>query len=68
MTLIHQLDNFPWCTTRKCTTYGKGIISFRFAGNIFVGDEVLVETNNKLTPVKVIDVSTLVMEGEHNVF
>ena len=46
----------------------KGIVSFRFADDISVGDEVLVETNNKLTPVKVIDVSTLVMEGELNVF
>ena len=45
----------------------KGIVSFRFADDISVGDEVLVETNNKLTPVKVVDVFTLVVEGNHNV-
>ena len=49
------------------TTTILSIVSFRFADDISVGDEVLVETNNKLTPVKVIDVSTLVMESNHNV-
>ena len=50
------LDNVPHIV--------KGIVSFRFADDISVGDEVLVERNNKPTPLKVIDVSTLIMEGD----
>ena len=44
----------------------KYILSFRLTDEISVGDEVLVGRNNKLTPVMVTNVSTLVMEGSYN--
>ena len=44
----------------------KYILSFRLTDEISIGDEVLVERNNKLTPVMVTNVSTLVMEGSYN--
>ena len=37
---------------------------FRYAGSIYVGNEVLVDTNDQLIPVKVVNVSILFMQGK----
>ena len=39
-------------------------ISFRFADELSVDDTVLIESCNKLNSVKVINVSTLAMQGK----
>ena len=39
------------------------IVPFRYANLLTIGDELLVQGNNKLTPAKVIHVSNLVMQG-----
>ena len=42
------------------------ILSFRFAEKVSVGDEMLIQENDhdELTPTKIINVATSVMEGE----
>ena len=57
----------------NCTSYNlytrRYILLFRYADNISVGDEVLVEGNDKLTPLRVINVSNIMMQGHyHNLF
>ena len=37
---------------------------FRFADQVTVGDEVLIQMNNYLTPGKVINVSSSDMQGD----
>ena len=37
--------------------------SFRYAGSVYVGNEVLVNTNGQLIPAKVVYVSMLFMQG-----
>ena len=39
-------------------------VCFRYAGNVCVGDEVLVDGNGKLIPTQVVNVSTLFMQGK----
>ena len=39
-------------------------IFFRYAGGIYVGNEVLVDTNDQLIPAKVANVSILFMQGK----
>ena len=39
--------------------------SFRYADQVSIGDEVLVETIGQLIPTKVIDVSDFIMKGKH---
>ena len=41
--------------------------SFRYAGQVSVGDEVLVQGKYYLTPATVINVSSLIMQGD-NIF
>ena len=36
---------------------------FRFADQVYVGDEVLVQKNDNLIAAKVISVSSLIMQG-----
>ena len=38
-------------------------VPFRYADQLTIGDELLVQGNSKLTPAKVIHVSNLVMQG-----
>ena len=40
-------------------------IYFRYANHVSVGDEVLIDENNKIIPTTVFSVSTNIMEGEH---
>ena len=40
----------------------------RYAEKVSAGDEVLVPENNKLTPAKVINVSSLKMQGDYTHF
>ena len=40
-------------------------MSFRYADQVSIGDEVLVETINQLIPSKVIDVSNFIMKGKY---
>ena len=42
-----------------------GIYCFRYANQVSVGDEILVQENNKLIPDKVIKKSDFVMEGKN---
>ena len=39
-------------------------ISFRWADQVAINDEVLVQGYNKLTPTKVINVSSVIAKGE----
>ena len=39
-------------------------LSFRFASKVQIGDDVLVQKNDKFTPEKVIDISRIAMQGE----
>ena len=38
---------------------------FRYADEVSIGDEVLVQGNNGLTPTKVINVSKITLQGNH---
>ena len=38
----------------------------RYADQLSIGNEVLVQGNNQLTPVKVITISTFTRKGEHS--
>ena len=40
-------------------------MSFRYADKILIDDEILVQGNNGLTPAKVINVSSIVMQGHY---
>ena len=40
------------------------ILSLRYADHVLVGDEVLVNDKDELTPTKVINVSDLTMQGD----
>ena len=42
------------------------IFSFRHADQVSIGDEVLVEENDDMMPAKVVNVSTLVLQGTEN--
>ena len=39
-------------------------VSFRFAEQISVGDEVIIPRNDELTPAKVTNVSVITMQGD----
>ena len=41
---------------------------FRYAGQVSIGDEVLVEISNYLTPRKVIDISSSSMQGDYHFY
>ena len=41
------------------------IFSFRYSYQVAIGDKVLVQANDFLTPEKVINVSSFAMEGKH---
>ena len=41
-------------------------LSIRYADQVFVGNEVLIETNDEVIPAKVIDVSSLLLQGNKN--
>ena len=43
----------------------KTIFSVRFADQVSISDELLVQENNELVPAKVINISSLIMKGEH---
>ena len=38
-------------------------LSIRYADQVFVGNEVLIERNDEVAPAKVIDVSSLLLQG-----
>ena len=40
-------------------------VYFRYADHVSIGDEVLVEENDKLIPRKVVNVSGLLMQGNN---
>ena len=42
-----------------------GIYYYRYADQVSVGDEILVQNNNELIPDKVIEESKFVMEGKN---
>ena len=44
------------------------IFSFRYADQVAIGDEVLVQENDGLTPSKVINVTSSTMQGNYNPF
>ena len=39
------------------------MLSYRYADQVSVGDEVLVLRNDELMPAKVMDVSSIIMQG-----
>ena len=39
-------------------------LSIRYADQVFVGSEVLIERNDEFVPAKVIDVSSLLLQGK----
>ena len=41
-------------------------MSIRYAEKVSTGDEVLVPENNEFTPAKVINVSSLKMQGDYH--
>ena len=41
-------------------------LSNRYADQVFVGNDVLIERNDEVIPVKVIDVSSLLLQGNKN--
>ena len=41
------------------------ICFFRYADQVSIGNEVLVEGNDELTPAKVINVNSSSMQGDH---
>ena len=41
------------------------ICFFRYADQVSIGNEALVEGNDELTPAKVINVNSSSMEGDH---
>ena len=43
------------------------MFSFRYAEQVLIGDEVLVQGKNELAPVKVINVFNLKMQGNHHI-
>ena len=43
------------------------MFSYRYADQVSVGDEVMVLRNDKLMPSKVMDVSSLTMQGNYNI-
>ena len=45
-------------------TFTKYILSFRYADDISIGDDVLVQRNAALIPEKVIDISRFTMQGK----
>ena len=47
----------------KYQRYYDTFISFGYAVHVSVGDEILVQVNNKLTPAKVTNVSNIIVEG-----
>ena len=46
--------------------YLKDILLFRFADHILVGDEVLVEGNDKFTPLRVVNITNIMMQGHYH--
>ena len=38
-------------------------LSIRYADTVFVGNDVLIERNHEVIPAKVIDVSSLLLQG-----
>ena len=49
--LFHEVNTFIQC------------LSIRYADQVFVGNEVLIERNDEVVPAKVIDVSSLLLQG-----
>ena len=40
------------------------LISYRYASEVSIGDELLVKENSKLLPAKVVNMSSFMMEGK----
>ena len=57
----HLSRSFPHSTIIYKIYYF--VISFRYTDQVSVGDEVLVDENNKLIPAKVIRVASTFMQG-----
>ena len=43
------------------------LLHFRFADDVSIQDEVLGDVNNKVTPVKVMNMSNIMMQGNYQV-
>ena len=43
------------------------IIFFRYADDVSIQDEVLGDVNNEVTPVKVMNMSNIMMQGQYQV-
>ena len=44
------------------------VFSFRYADQVAIGDEVLVQENDDLTPSKIINVTSSTMQGNYKPF
>ena len=44
------------------------IFDFRYANQLAIGDEVLVENNDEFTPRKVLNMTHFIMQGNHNLY
>ena len=44
------------------------VFHFSYANEVSIGDEVLVNENDQLSPAKVIDISTSKMQGDIQIF
>ena len=47
-------------------THYSNMLSYRYADQVSVGDEVMVLRNDKLMPAKVMDVSSLIVQGNYS--
>ena len=64
---MHHLNNFNNSFNIKCAFEFKAnysaLLSYRYADQVSVGDEIMVVTNDKLMPTRVTNVSSLIMKG-----
>ena len=68
-----ELQKKSLCVNLSCQKYFKKLsiylfIScyFRYANDVSVGDELLVQGNEKLIPTKVVDITDLIMQGNYS--
>ena len=55
-----------FCTRKRSKTYLFISCYFRYANDVSVGDELLVQGNEKLIPTKVVDITDLIMQGNYS--
>ena len=66
----YKQNSIHWCNFWKyiSSLNQRYVFEFSYAIEVEVGDEVLVQGNDKLNPEKIINVSNLMMLGEYKVY